>query len=529
MKFSIWLWAGLSLPLLGMNVAAAAVDDAATRVIVKFRAEASALRQASAADQASLLGRRAGLNLRALSGPAPDMRVFLAEGAGADDTLRLLAAQPEVEYALPDRMRYIRAMPNDAMFPGQWYLRAAQPAAINMEAAWDIGRGDNGTVVAVIDTGVRPDHPDLAGKLVAGYDFISNAALAADGDGRDADPSDPGDYIDAAARANSALVAVCGSGALFWDQPSSWHGTRVAGLIAAATDNGVGVAGAGWNLRVMPLRALGKCGGFDSDILAAMRWAAGLEVPGLPLNPTPARVINLSLGAPGTCTSAYTDTIPELTARGVLVVASAGNANGAVESPANCPGVLAVGGLRNVGTKVGYSSFGPEIGVSAPAGNCVTTGIGEPCLFSLDTTTNLGSTTPGLNGYTDQFTQANYGTSFSAPLVAATAGLMFDRNAGLTPAQVINLIKANARAFPVEAGLPTCPSTNVNSQCNCTTTTCGAGMLDARAALAAVTPSGNGGNGGGGGGGGGGAFDAGGLLGLFGLLGIAWLAGRRRD
>ncbi len=455
------------------------------RVIVKYRSGSDMLRQAAAVGAAQTLAQRTGLRLQAMSGPAPGMEVVRSQDLDSQALASRLAREPEIEYAVPDRLRKARALPNDALFSQQWYLQSTEAAAINMVSAWDRSKGANGTIVAVIDTGVRRDHPDLAGKIVGGYDFIAEAALGADGNGRDADYSDPGDYIDANDRNNSALVNICGTSALADDTSSSWHGTRVSGLIAAATDNAVGIAGAGWNVRVLALRALGKCGGFDSDIIAAMRWAAGLAVPGVAENTTPARVINLSLSAAGACEASYTDAINAVTAKGVLIVAAAGNADGPVESPANCPGVLGVAGLRHVGTKVGYSSFGSEVGISAPAGNCVNVGFGEPCLFSLTTTINDGATTPGQNTYSTAL-HANYGTSFSAPLVAATAALMFDMNDALTPAKVISRLKGSATAFPKEAGLSDCPITNADSQCNCTTATCGAGMLNAASALTAV-------------------------------------------
>jgi serine protease len=236
---------------------------------------------------------------------------------------------------------------------------------------------------------------------------------------------------------------------------------------------------------------MGKCGGFDSDIIAGMRWAAGLNVPGVPPNPNPARILNLSMGASSDCSQAYFDTVTELTARGIVIVASAGNDSGPVESPANCPGVIAVGGVRHIGTKVGYSSMGPEVAISAPAGNCVNTG--GPCLYSIVTTTNLGQMTPGANGYTDE-TNYNVGTSFSAPQVAGVAALMLSLNPALTPADVTARIKRAARPFPRDETLLTCPETSptgeAKEQCNCTTTTCGAGLLDAAAAaLMAIPPT----------------------------------------
>ncbi|MDP2253105.1 MAG: S8 family serine peptidase, partial [Thiobacillus sp.] len=171
-------------------------------------------------------------------------------------------------------------------------------------------------------------------------------------------------------------------------------------------------------------------------------------------------------------------------------MASAGNETGPVGAPGNCAGVLTVAGVRHVGTKVGYSSFGPEVSVSAPAGNCVNSY--GPCLYSIDTTTNLGTTSPAANGYTDGYNH-NVGTSFSAPQAAGVAALMLSLNQALTPADIIARIKQSARAFPTENTLSTCPnvatSGNTAGQCNCTTATCGAGILDAAAAVAAALPT----------------------------------------
>ena len=162
-------------------------------------------------------------------------------------------------------------------------------------------------------------------------------------------------------------------------EDSSWHGTQTSGLIGALTNNGIGMASVARNVRILPVRALGKCGGFDSDIIAAMRWAAGLDVPGTPVNPTPARVLNLSLGGESACTSAYTDTVAEINAAGAVVVVSAGNSTGhAAGAPANCTGVIAVAGLRHAGSKVGFADLGPAISISAPAGNCVNTARERP-------------------------------------------------------------------------------------------------------------------------------------------------------
>ena len=164
--------------------------------------------------------------------------------------------------------------------------------------------------------------------------------------------------------------------------PSSWHGTRVSSLIAALTNNAEGVAGTGWNTLILPVRVLGKCGGTDSDIIAGMRWAAGIPVPGAPINPTPARILNLSLGGSGACSAAYQAAVNEITARGVLVVVSVGNEGGAVASPANCAGVLGVAGIRHAGTKVGFSNLGPGTGIGAPGGNCVNPRRSRPAILA---------------------------------------------------------------------------------------------------------------------------------------------------
>ncbi len=254
------------------------------------------------------------------------------------------------------------------------------------------------------------------------------------------------------------------------------------------------MAGISWNAWILPVRVLGKCGGFDSDILAGMRWAAGLSVGGVPDNPHPANLINMSLGADGPCSQAYQDVITELAGRGVTVFVSAGNDGTFVDSPANCSGVMAVIGLRHAGSKVGFSSLGLDAGIGAPAGNCVNTGVGQPCLFSIITATDQGTTVPTGPTYTDQI-NFNVGTSFSAPIVAGAAGLMHAVNARLPPALVIARLRESASPFPTTSdSVPAPPMCHVPAssadvqlaECICTTQTCGAGMLDAAAAVGAA-------------------------------------------
>lgn len=471
-----------------------AAAQSTDRIIVQWRASQDARAPEQKARALSLKAKST-LNVHTRIGPRTDVlklerRLVAGELA---ETLAELNADPAVEFASPDLRRQAHALPNDALVSSQWYLLDSEIAALRAEAAWNITTGSTGTVVAVLDTGIRYDHPDLltasnGGKLLPGYDFVSGESatsfLAAnDGDGRDSDPSDPGDWVSSSDVGNP----------VFDDcelSDSSWHGTRVAGVIAARSGNAVGIAGVTWNAWILPVRVLGKCGGRDSDIMAAMRWAGGLEVPGIPTNPYPAKIINLSLGGSNTCTSAYQSVASELAARGVLIVASAGNDGGFVSAPANCTGVLGVTGVRHVGTKVGFSNLGTAVDIAAPGGNCVNVN-GGPCLFSIVTTTNQGRTAPGASAYTDTV-NFNVGTSFSAPLVAGTAALMHAVNAHLGPEELTARIRQGASSFPpIPSPAPTNPPVcrvptsggDTQLECYCTTQTCGAGLLNANGAV----------------------------------------------
>lgn len=462
-------------------------DQGYGRAIVKYRSGSALARTAAGQPrQAGRLGRELALSLRDGHVLGSRTQSLKAMGLSSQQLAARLATHAEVEWAVPVRRKTVLGVvPNDPYYRagqtgtlpvvGQWYLRAPDAtavAAINAEAAWAITTGSAAVTVAVLDTGVIKTHPDLAGKLWDGYDFISRTSNSADGDGRDADASDPGDW--------SSAADSCGAG------NSSWHGTQVAGLIGAATDNGIGMASVGRDVMLLPVRVIGKCGGYDDDIIAGMRWAAGLSNSPV-ANPHPARVINLSLGSSGSCSTAYRDAVAELNSAGVAVVVAAGNDAGhAVNEPANCPGALAVAGVRHAGSKVGYSSIGPEVAIAAPAGNCVNdTGA---CLYPLLTTINTGSTSVGTNTYSDSY-DSSLGTSFATPIVAGTVGLMLSANAALTPAQIKSLLQASARRFPVVGAqsnnAPVCaaPSGQSQLECYCTTSTCGAGLLDAGAAI----------------------------------------------
>jgi serine protease len=493
---------------------------------IKPRARAQSIKivQANTSDaDVAGLAQRTGLAMARSRQMTPSMHVVFLQktlyGTGVNAVLKKLRTDPAVQFADVDQRRYVHAVPDDPLFvptagaSGQWFMQTPSAATITLGgtltedlsatdaiSAWAITTGSTGTVIADVDTGVRFDHPDLlragfGGRLLPGYDFVdqdynptTGAALgtfliANDGDGWDPDPSDPGDWINSTDQQNTTLFPAANCAI----QDSSWHGTRVMGVLGALTNNGTGVAGMTWNPYLLPVRALGKCGGYDSDIIAGMQWAAGMSVTGVPDNPYPADIINLSLGGTGSCPSIYQSVVTTLTTMGVLVVASAGNENGPVDAPGNCSGVLAVAGLRNVGTKVGYSSFGAEVGVAAPAGNCVNTS--GACLRSIDTTFNTGLTVPAVNSYTDQIIP-NLGTSFSAPIVSGIAGLMRAVNANLTPAQLISRIKSSASPFPPPTGgLPQCPTLSSSGECACVQGQCGAGMVNALSAVnAALKP-----------------------------------------
>lgn len=514
------------------------------------RDQAYAEQRAAAAARVGLLAARSAVTLQYSHSIAPDTHVVQLpsplSGDLLDVALASLRADSEVSYVEPNRRKRAHAVPNDPLFPpsnggpgipgntGQWYLNSVvttpvgpTTAATSMVGAWDVTTGSTGLVIAVVDTGILAGHPDLAGRLLPGYDFVGDDngdganspasgpfLTANDGNGWDSDPSDPGDWVtDAEVNQTNGTFYHCTtpdptSGA-YKGESSSWHGTRVAGMLGAATNNSIGIAGITWSGKILPVRALGKCGGFDSDIIAAMRWAGGLSVPGAPANPNPAKIINLSLGGVGACSATYRSAITDLTAAGVTVVASAGNEGGPIDEPANCSGVIGVTALRHVGTKVAFANVSGSIdgvsgsvAIAAPGGNCVNTGKNQPCLFSLDTLTNSGTqgpvTTPSGYIYTDQF-NFNVGTSFSSPIVAGIVGLMVSVNPALTPTLLTQRLKAGARAFPniatdsTGAAIPACAlavsttktaDTSQQIECNCTTTTCGAGVADAAGAVA---------------------------------------------
>jgi serine protease len=396
------------------------------------------------------------------------MRLPTAQsGEVLDATMRRLRLHPDVSDVEPDVRIKRLAVPSDPSYADrQWNLQSSTvfASAVNMPAAWDISTGRAQGVVAVLDVGVRLGHPDLAGKLLPGYDFVSELDYANDGNGRDADPTDPGDWVDAAdKRSKPSAFGSCDV------EPSSWHGTFIAGQIAAATNNAVGMAGIDWQGKVLPVRIAGKCGALLSDLLDGMRWAAGLPVSGVPNNPNPARILNLSFGGDAACSPAYQAAIDDITDAGALLVVAAGNGAGTLKRPADCARVLAVGAVQDDGRKAAYSDFGANMGLMAPGGTS-----SRP-IYSLD---NAGSAGPTIETY-----GLKAGTSFASPQAAGVAALMLAVNPSLTPAQLVLRLQDSTRPHVVAGGVASC-STSGTVACNCTTATCGPGLLDAGSALA---------------------------------------------
>lgn len=432
-------------------VAAQATASAAARL------KAGAALEASLARAARVLPARNGRALqltgvrRLAVGPELVQADRPLDRSEAETLMRQLAADPEVASVEVDQLMKASLVPNDPSLSQQWAF-GTTTAGINIRPAWDQATGA-GVVVAVIDTGIT-SHPDLNANILPGYDFISDSAMARDGNGRDSDPSDEGDWYGA---------NECGSG--YPASNSSWHGTHVAGTIAAATNNGTGVAGTAYNARIVPVRVLGKCGGYTSDIADAIVWASGGTVSGVPANPYPAEVINMSLGGSGSCSTTYQNAINGAVSRGTTVVVAAGNdaANVSTAVPANCPNVIAVAATTSARAKASYSNYGTGVDISAPGS-------------SILSTLNSGTTVPASATY------ASYnGTSMATPHVAGVVALMQSvAPTPLTPAQVESIIKSTAASFSCSQG-------------------CGAGLLDANAAVTAAKAGSSGGGGGGGG------------------------------
>lgn len=374
--------------------------------------------------------------IRRLAGGEQLVNIQETDAAKLEAYVALLSKQPDVRYVEPDHRMVPFYDVNDPRFIEQWYLETSY--GINAVSAWDVTRGA-GVVVAVIDTGIL-DHPDLKANVLPGYDFIDDLTVAADGSGRDSDPTDPGDGVKA---------GECGSGQPKRDIRSSWHGTHVAGTLAAVANNKQGVVGVAPEAKILPLRVLGRCGGYTSDVADAMRWAAGLPVPGVANNPNPAQVINLSLGSEEAmaCSIVYQETLAELRQRNVLVVVAAGNSNrDAIDTnPANCPDTFTVGATNIQTERADYSNFG-SVDLVAPGGSAGGFGI----LSTLDS--------GDFEVYGPAYGEKR-GTSMAVPQVAGAAALLKSLQPDMRPERMGELLRATARSLDRCFG-------------------CGAGLLD---------------------------------------------------
>lgn len=459
-----------------LSAAGNASEEMVSSLIVKPRAGAGAqLDAALQAFDARGLSKAAATPLtvlRQMSGEAYvvklDQPLTLSEARVI--AARLMHNDPSIEFAEPDSIMHpLTTTPTDPDYANQWHYyvpSGAKKGGANLPNVWDFNKGLATITVAVIDTGYR-QHVDF-GPVLQGYDFITSTTISNDSDGRDSSALDPGDWV-------AANECYAGSPA----SNSSWHGTHVTGTIAALMNNGQGGTGIAPNVKIVSVRVLGKCGGLLSDIADGMRWAAGLSVPLAPANANPAQVQNLSLGSAGACGATFQAAVTDIVNAGKVVVAATGNGGTTtVSRPANCTGVIAVTAHAIDGDKAIYADVGTETAISAPGGGCGSLAGGcspgvsanGPLVYS---TLNSGLTTPAADSY--GFYQ---GTSMAAPHVAGVVALMFSARSNLTPAQIRSYLTgaASVRPFP--------PGTY------CTTGSgsgkCGAGLLDAQLAVAAV-------------------------------------------
>ncbi len=425
-------------------MSSAAGSGPTDQLIVKFKEQA----RTSAVERGrsyAAAGSKIGVALKDVRGTSSGARVLRAERKlNSEDTstlLQTMRADPDVAYAEPDlRMKPMSApSSNDTYYPLQWDFFESR-GGMRVPEAWTVSKGQ-GVVVAVVDTGIT-DHSDLNANVLPGYDMISNSVAARDGDGRDANPQDEGDWT-------GAGQCYYGSGG----GQSSWHGTHVAGTVAAVTDNNQGVAGVAPEAKILPLRAMGACGGYSSDIADAIVWAAGGSVEGIPDNANPARVVNLSLGGSGACSITYQAAINLATSRGAAIVVASGNENrpAAESSPANCQNVITVGASTRNAQRAPYSNYGPVVDVMAPGGD-----IRWSYADGIASTLNEGATTPGAEAYYYQ-----QGTSMAAPHVAGVAAMLVS-NLGekATPAFIEQRLKATVRTvyYPCLDGTICLPS-----------------------------------------------------------------------
>lgn len=426
----------VALAAFAASTTASAASD---RYIVHF-ADAASARAATHASQTAPTARRLSDAPRHLRSVAAGGEVF---ELGPDEASRF-SALPGVD-AVEDDLMFEPTTVVASLWKRQWYMHDPK-VGVDAEKAWKYTRGA-GAVVAVLDTGITP-HPEFDGQLLPGYDFISDAGAARDGDGRDADPTDMGNWSD---------PGECHSPE---GKASTWHGTHMAGLIAARAGNRPGIVGLAPEAKLIPVRVLGRCGGRSSDIADAIVWASGGDVPGVPRLARRADVINLSMGTTGACGPLLRRAIEQARSRGSVIVTSAGNdqKNANTNTPANCPGVVSVAALGRDGAMASYSNFG-NVTLAAPGGH-----IGDRGADDILSTWDIGK-----RGRERSVFGYRGGTSVAAPQVAALVALMRSADPDITVDQVTQQLVDNARPLPGP-----CPKG------------CGAGLMDAGATVDAV-------------------------------------------
>jgi serine protease len=322
-----------------------------------------------------------------------------------------LAADKAVDVVAEERWMKPLRTPNDPLLNQMWHLDQ-----IGAKQAWDRTVGLSSQRVGIIDTGLVRNHPEFAGRVAGGFDFISSSSTANDGNGRDADFNDAGD--------------ACGGGG------DSFHGTHVAGTIGAGTDNGQGIAGLNWNAGLVIARALGRCGGSIVDIMEAAAWMVGARINGVPdVGANKVSVMNLSLGSAGTCSSFEQQIVDFVNGAGTIMVVAAGNDGGAIGSPANCRGTVSVGAVGPTNARTGYSSFGANLTFMAPGGDFRFSGGGV--LSTLGTA--FGS---------------QQGTSMAAPHVAGAISLIQAAAPSMSRAAIVDLLRATGASCTNCQGIP---------------------------------------------------------------------------
>ena len=454
-------------------------EEMVSRLIVKHRARrGDKLDAALKATDTRGLAISSGLQmavLRPMSGDAHviklDKPVTLTQAYAIAERLR---RDSEIEVAEPDRVMRLSTTvtPSDPAYEShQWHYKSPSDGIVggaNLPAAWGLTLGSAPIRVAVLDSGYR-QHEDFGaapGKILPGYDFITESARSGDGvDGRDDDATDPGDY--------------CSTD----ESPkSSWHGTHVAGTIGALMNNtiagklhGTGIAP---QTSILPVRVIGRCGGLTSDIVDGMRWAAGIAVPGVPTNPNPAQVLNMSFGGNGACSASFQSAVSDVVNAGKTIVVAAGN-DGAVgiSQPANCAGVIAVTAHSVDGDNADYSNIGSQVAISAPGGGCGSmstgcTGLASAGSVGIYSLSNTGVNAPAADSYS-----IRAGTSMAAPHVSGVIALMLSLKPALTPAQIKSYLQSSARPHPAGS---LCTQTRYAGLC-------GEGLVDAFAAVSTAT------------------------------------------